>query len=158
MIVVSTGNDAEKNNLNVTQKGDEDFNKHDVAAVNDSWADDGVESDVAAPEDVVGKAKIAEGTTMFMSAFPDAKITRLSLWAAGDYVIGVSSFTGTNDGPLGPMPKTGKAMKLTIAEVAKLDGGKVKQLWRFWDSGSMAIQLGLVPPPGEGGPAAPPAR
>jgi predicted ester cyclase len=56
MIVVSTGNDAEKNNLNVTQKGDEDFNKHDVAAVNDSWADDGVESDVAAPEDVVGKA------------------------------------------------------------------------------------------------------
>lgn len=158
MIAVSTGNDAEKANLNVAQKGNEDFNKRDADALAASWADDGVESDQAAPADVAGKAAIAEGTKMFLGAFSDGKISPLSLFAAGDYVVSISAFTGTNDGDMGPMPKTGKPVKITVAEVTRLDNGKLKQLWRFWDSSAMAMQMGLMPAPGADAPAAPPAK
>ena len=157
VIVVSADSDVEKANLALAQKGNDDFNKHDAAAVMATMADDAIESDQAAPADVVGKAKIEEGTKMFMGAFSDGKITPISLWAAGDYVVAVSTFTGTNDGDMVPMKKTGKPVKLTVAEITKLDGGKIKQLWRFWDSSAMAIQMGLVPDPAAAGkaPAAP---
>lgn len=82
-----------------------------------------------------------------MGAFSDGKVTPISLWAAGDFVVSVSSFTGTNDGDMGPMKKTGKPVKLTVAEITKFDGGKVKQLWRFWDSSAMAVQMGMMPAP-----------
>lgn len=157
VIVVSAGSDVEKTNLAATQKGNDDFNKHDVAAVMAGMADDAIESDQASPADTVGKAKIEEGTKMFMGAFSDGKITPISLWAAGDYVVAVSTFTGTNDGDMGPMKKTGKPVKITVAEISKFDGGKVKQLWRFWDSAAMAMQMGLMPDPAAAGkaPAAP---
>jgi len=160
-IVVATSSDGEKANLAMAQKGNDDFNKHDVAAMTATWADDAIESDQAAPEDTVGKAKIAEGITMFVGAFSDGKIAPISLWAAGDYVVALSTFTGTNDGAMGPMPKTGKPVKMTVAEVMRVDAGKVKQLWRFFDSGPMAVQLGLMPDPMKGPPpggaGAPPA-
>ncbi|MBK9034243.1 MAG: ester cyclase [Myxococcales bacterium] len=153
VIVASSGAALEQGNLVAAQKGNDDFNKRDLAALTEGWTDDAIESDQASPADTVGKAKIAAGTKMFMDAFSDGKITPISLWAAGDYVVGVSTFTGTNDGDMGPMKKTGKPVKLTVAEISKLDGGKVKQLWRFFDSTAMAIQMGMMAPP----PGAPPA-
>lgn len=159
VIVIASGSDTEKANLATSQKGNDDFNKHDVAAMIETWADDAIESDQAAPVDTVGKAKIAEGVKMFVGAFSDGKIAPISLWAAGDFVVALSTFTGTNDGDMGGMPKTGKAVKMTVAEIMHIDDGKVKQLWRFFDSGSMAVQMGLVPDPMKGPPpgGAPPA-
>lgn len=158
VIVVSTGDDLEKANLGVAQKGNEDFNKHDADAIAAGWADDAVESDQSAPADVVGKAKIMEGTKMFMGAFSDGKVTPITLWAAGDYVVQVSSFTGTNDGDMGPMKKTGKPVQMTVAEISRIEKSQVKQVWRFFNSSAMAMQLGMMPAPaGKPGEPPPPA-
>lgn len=143
-IVVSTGNDVEKANLAATTKGNADFNKHDLAALMAGWADDGIESDQSSPADVVGKANIEQGTKMFLGAFTDGKIEPIVTLAAGDYVFQASTFVGTNDGDMGPMKKTGKNAKMTVVEISKFDAGKVKQLWRFFDSAAMAKQLGMM--------------
>lgn len=159
-VVVAASNDVEKANLAASLKGVEDFNKRDVPAMMAQWTDDAVESDQVAPADTTGKVEIEKGTKMFLGAFSDAKITPVTTLAAGDYIYQVSTFTGTNDGDMGDMKKTGKPLKMTVAEISMYQGGKVKQLWRFWDSTGMAMQLGLMPPPGAppaGDKAAPPA-
>ena len=151
VIVVATGSDTEKANLAATAKGNDDFNKHDVAAVMAGWADDAVESDQASPADTIGKAAIEPGVKMFLGGFSDGKISPIAVWAAGDYVFQAAMFVGTNDGDLGPMKKTGRAVTMTIVELSKLDGGKVKQLWRFFDGIAMSRQL--APPPDATRPA-----
>jgi predicted ester cyclase len=148
VMAVATGSDTEKANLALAQAGNDAFNKRDVDAMLATMADDVIESDQAAPADVVGKAKIAEGTKMFLGAFSDGKIAPVTLWAAGDYVVSVATFSGTNDGDMGDMKKTGKKVTITIAELMKYEGGKLKQTWRFFNSAGMAMQMGLVPPPG----------
>jgi len=143
-IVVATGSDVEKTNQAATAKGNDDFNQHDLAAMMAGMADNAVESDQSAPADNVGKAKIEEGTKMFLAAFPDGTVTRVTSLAAGDYVVQVSTFTGTNSGDMGPMKKTDKRVTMTIAEINKFESGKITQLWRFFDSNAMVAQLGLA--------------
>ena len=152
-IVVATDSETEKANLAAMQKSNEVFNAHDAKGSMDAWADDGIESDMASPADVQGKAEIEKGNKMFMTAFPDAKIDTRTAWAAGDYVFGVFTFNGTNKGKMGPMKATNKPVTMGVAEIAKLEGGKVKQLWRFYNSYSMMAQLGMVPAAAQSAPA-----
>ena len=130
-----------------------------VLIVDNSWATPIFHNPLALGADIVVHA----GTKMFVGAFSDGKITPVVGFAAGDYVFQASTFTGTNDGDMGDMmKKTGKSVKLTVAEISKFEGGKVKQLWRFFDSTAMAKQMGLIPAggaePPAGGTQAPPAK
>lgn len=151
-IVVASGSEVEKANLATLQKGNEAFNAHDLKGMMADFADDAVVSDQGGPTDELGKKAIEPSTKMFTAAFPDGKITTLKSWAAGDYVVGISTFAGTNTGNMGPMKKTGKAVNMTIGELSKFEGGKIKQLWRFYNSHKMAIQLGLAPDPSQAAP------
>ena len=153
IIVIANDSDAEKANLASFHKANETFNAHDVKAMMADWAPDAIESDQGAPADVTGAAEIEKGTKMFVTAFPDGKITALKAWAAGEYVVSASTFAGTNTGNMGPMKKTGKPVSMTVGEIVKLDQGKVKQLWRFYNGHAMAMQLGLAPDPSKMMPA-----
>lgn len=154
IIVVASGSDVEKANLAGYAKGMDTFNAHDTKAMMADYADDAVESDQSSPADAVGKKAIEDGMKMFVGAFPDGKLTTLKSWAAGDYIVGVSTFTGTNTGNMGKAKKTGKPVNLTVGEISKIEGSKIKQTWRFYNSYAMAIQLGWAPDPSK---AAPPA-
>lgn len=152
-IVVSTGSEIEKANLAATAKGEQDFNKHDVAAMVAGWADDVVESDQSAPADVTGKAEIEKGLKTFLGAFSDGKCAAQMTFAAGDYVVQAMNFTGTHDGDMGPLKKTGKPVSLHVVEIVKYDAGKMKQVWRFMDGSAFMRQLGLMPDPAAAAPA-----
>jgi predicted ester cyclase len=152
-IVVAAGSDTEKANVDGMAKAIATFNGHDLKAIMADWADDGVESDMASPADAKGKAEIEKGTKMFLTAFPDGKIDLRKSWAAGDYVVGVFTFSGTNKGKMGPMKATNKPVTFAVGELVKVEGGKVKQLWRFYNSYAIMVQMGLAPAPGAGGGA-----
>ena len=143
-IIVAANDDKEKANLAVVQKGNDAFNAHKVADMMAVMADDVVESDLADDKDHAGKAEVQKGTEMFVKAFPDGKVEAKEIWAAGDYVVMIARFTGTNDGPLGPMPKTGKKVDVELAEISQLKDGKIVKMWRFRDNMSFAQQLGLI--------------
>lgn len=147
IIVIANDSDAEKANLAGYQKANEQFNAHDLKAMMADFAPDAIESDQGAPADVTGAAEIEKGTKMFLAGFPDGKITTLKAWAAGEYVVSASTFSGTNTGNMGKMKKTGKPVSMTVGEIVKLDQGKVKQLWRFYNGHAMAVQLGWAPDP-----------
>ncbi|MGC4088481.1 MAG: nuclear transport factor 2 family protein [Polyangiaceae bacterium] len=149
-VVIATGNDAEKANVEVYKKYTEAFNKHDAAGVEALLTDDFVYSDQSAPADLVGKKEAQKGMKDMWKGFSDAKIEATTAWAAGDYIVSQGTFSGTNDGPIPSMKlykKTGKHAALGYLTVAKLAGGKLKQQWLFTNGMAFAGQLGLLPPP-----------
>jgi predicted ester cyclase len=144
-IVVVTADDAkEKANLELVKKSNETFNTHKLPDSMAMWTDDALESDQAGSKDHKGKKEIEAGTKTFFTAFPDVKVETPNLWAAGDYVVVVGSFSGTHKGPLGPIKPTNKQVKGEYAELVKVQDGKVAELWRFRNGMSMAAQLGLL--------------
>jgi predicted ester cyclase len=150
-IAVAADDAKEKANLELVKKSMDNFNKNpmDFKAAMADYADDAVESDLSSPKDAVGKAEIEKGMKMFKGAFPDGKVDIQKSWAAGDYVVLLGEFTGTNTGAMDKMKPTGKPVKLTIAEIGKIENGKIKQWWRFYNSVAFAQQLGLMPEPGK---------
>ncbi len=151
IVVVTADNDAEKKNLEAVKKSNDAFAAKKVADSMASYADDALESDQANEKDAKGKKDIQAGAEMFQKAFPDLKIDMPDMFAAGDYVVGQGTFSGTNTGPMGKMKPTKKAVTGHYAEVFKLKDGKITEVWRFRNGMAMAMQMGLIPEPKAGG-------
>jgi steroid delta-isomerase-like uncharacterized protein len=79
--------------------------------------------------------------------FPDQRMTLDALVAEGDRVAFWGAFSGTQEGPLGPFPPTGRRMESEIAGMFRIEGGRIAELWVTWDNLSGLSQLGLFPPP-----------
>jgi steroid delta-isomerase-like uncharacterized protein len=147
VIIVTADDDKEKASIAAIKKQVEAFNAKKAADALAIMADDAVESDQADSKDVKGKKNMEKGLQMFWKAFSDGKIDVPNVWAAGDYAVAEGTFTGTNDGPMDKMPKTGKKVSMQYAEIFKMKDGKVVELWRFRNGVDMAMQLGLMPMP-----------
>jgi steroid delta-isomerase-like uncharacterized protein len=161
VIAVAAGDAKEQANLAVVRRGIEAFNGRKLADLMAGYADGIVESDQAAGANVTGKPAIEQGLQRLWKAFSDGKLEVPVLWAAGDYVVAEGTLTGTHDGPLagpaGTLPKTGKPIAMSYAEIFKLEGGKVVELWRFRNDLALMQQLGMggPPPPAQGAPPPP---
>jgi ketosteroid isomerase-like protein len=62
---------------------------------------------------------------------------------------------GTHEGPLvspaGEIPPTGRSVKFTLCEVYKFRDGKIAEGHTHFESLGLMTQLGVVPPPEQGG-------
>lgn len=160
-IVVVADTDAKKEaaNLETFKKAVDAVNSRKTADLSALMTDDAIESDQAEAKDAKGKKEIEAGNKMFFTAFSDAKVNPTETYAAGDYVVAIGKFEGTNDHDLGKLKKTGKKVSLDYAEVVLFKDGKQAQLWRFRSGLQFAQQMGLMPaaPPAGAGSAAPAA-
>jgi steroid delta-isomerase-like uncharacterized protein len=86
----------------------------------------------------------------FHSSFPDQRITVQQLVAEGDRVAILGTYSGTNTGPMGDIPATGKSVESPFLGIFRIESGKVAELWVEWDNVAMLSQLGLYPPPPPG--------
>lgn len=100
-----------------------------------------------------GIAGLKQGYQMMIGAYPDVKIIVNNVAAEGDLVIIHQTFTGTNTGPMGEMPATGKAVKADGVDVFKCKEGKITEHWAVYDSFSMMLQLGMTVVPMDAMPA-----
>jgi predicted ester cyclase len=140
------GSPAEQRNVDAFKAQIDAFNAHDAKGSTGDVAPDAVLRDVTAPKDQNAKENIA-GTVELFRAFPDAKLVLMSIWGAGDYVVVVGRFQGTNTGPfpmMGIKKATGKAVGVGYLEVVRFENGKVKADSLFYNGMAFASQLGLM--------------
>ena len=78
---------------------------------------------------------------------PDQRMKLDALVAEGDRVAFWGGFSGTQEGPMGPFPPTGKRMASEIGGMFRIEAGRIAELWVTWDNLSGLAQLGLFPPP-----------
>lgn len=85
----------------------------------------------------------------------DVVPTDATYFEGPDHSVALFHARGTNDGVMGDLPATGRAMDLPVCEVIHYTAdGKVLADELYWDQMTMMGQLGLLPEEGEGGEAA----
>jgi steroid delta-isomerase-like uncharacterized protein len=77
---------------------------------------------------------------------PDQQMTLSHLVAEGDLVAFWGTYSGTQTGPMGPFPATGKHFEVDFAGFHRVADGKIAETWVTWDNLAVLTQLGLAPP------------
>lgn len=80
--------------------------------------------------------------------FPDAHESVEDLVAEGDKVAARHRFRGTQTGPMGPYPPTGRTMTADYLAIYRIEDGRIAEAWVEWDNRSGLAQLGHC----QGGP------
>ncbi len=83
--------------------------------------------------------------------FPDSHITTEILIAEGDMVAGYFTYSGTQEGAMGPFPPTNKKAELKYLGILRIEDGKIAEMWVEWDNMAFLTQLGHFPPPEKSG-------
>ncbi len=78
------------------------------------------------------------------ATFPDAHEEVGTVIAEGDLVAARHVFTGTQDGPLGDHPPTGRRMQAHYLAMYRVVDGRIVEAWAEWDNLAGQAQLGLV--------------
>lgn len=81
---------------------------------------------------------------------PDFHVTMEDVIAEGDKVAGRWTAHGTHEDELVGIPPTGKEATWTGMTIYRLAGGEIVEAWWSRDMLGLLIQLGVVPPLGQG--------
>ena len=76
------------------------------------------------------------------ATFPDAHEVIGDLLAEGDRVAVRHRFRGTQLGPMGPHPPSGRVMAADYLAIYRLAGGVIAEAWAEWDNLAGLAQLG----------------
>lgn len=146
--VTSTGAPEEAKNAEAVNKMFGAFEKKSEADFLGNSVDDVAWDDMTQPEASKGKAAAKKFFGEMTKAFPDGKSTATNTWAIGDFVVMEGTFTGTHKGPLFGIPATKKSVNMHGLDVVQFKDGKVIKGTSYGNGLEVAMQLGLVPPPG----------
>jgi steroid delta-isomerase-like uncharacterized protein len=82
--------------------------------------------------------------------FPDARETIHFLVAEGDTVAVHSGCRGTQLGPMGSLPASGRILSADFISIYRVADGRIAEAWVEWDCLAGLIQLGHLAPPAAG--------
>ena len=95
-----------------------------------------------------GREEIVRSWDELAKGFPDAEITDVSSYDAGDTVTSTFVGRGTNKGEFMGMPATGRRVSLPVVSIAHFDpSGLIDREEQYSDSFSMLVQLGHAKAP-----------
>jgi predicted ester cyclase len=77
----------------------------------------------------------------FLAAFPDLRYTFDDLIASGDRVVQRYTATGTQRGPLGDLPPSGRAASWTGINIFRIACGRIAEVWSEVDAVGRRGQL-----------------
>jgi len=98
-----------------------------------------------------GTEAFKEHIKFLRTAYPDMKYEYDELIISDDKVIMLVKFTGTNTGPRGDAPPTGKSVEVSGVFIFRIDDGKIAEEWYYKNMASVFRQLGftITPPSAE---------
>jgi hypothetical protein len=134
--------------------GDDTFSKDDPKAVMAGTADDAdYWLNIGGGPAIKGKKDMLKSLTGWFKAFPDQKWTSGNAWGIDGFAIIEHTVTGTNKGPMGPLPASGKPVQNWhwVDIMQPTADGKVQHGWGYANLLEELAQTGQMPKP----PAAP---
>lgn len=137
-------------NLRVIDAANQALNDRDLDRFEGYHLNSVIQRDPFNPEPTKGPKAIRASLEPFLKAFPDLRMVKERSFGAGDWIAFQGHFTGTHKAPLeGPggqtIPATNKAVRVPVALIARLEGGKLAEVNGYLDQMGMMAQLGLAP-------------
>jgi steroid delta-isomerase-like uncharacterized protein len=130
-------------------------NGHDLDRLEHLLAPDFVRHCQATPDvHVRSRADMRRFLEANAHTFPDERVTIERMTVEGDRVAFQGTYTGHQEGPMGPFAPTGRPIAVDLSGAFRIEGEYIAELWILWDNLAILSQLGLWPP-GEPGAANP---
>ncbi len=135
-------------NKDLVRQFAETINAADWAAMGELLTEDFARhSQATAGPPVRSREEMIELQKAFLATAPDQRVTVHMLLAEDDKVAALATYSGTQTGPMGDFPATGRSMETQFLSIFRIEEGKIAELWVEWDNLAMLAQLGLFPPP-----------
>ena len=125
------------------------WNRKDLKAIDDIIAADYVHHDANSPA-ATGIDGYKQFVSYYMNAFPDAHFTIEDAFTDGENEVTRWTVTGTHEGELAGIPRTGRRFTATGISIGRIANGKIAESWNSWDALGMMQQLGIVPAEAKG--------
>jgi len=140
--------DNEEERIAMADKYVKAWNEGDLSLFDEILSPECVRHHVDISADIIGIEAIKNYVTYQRTGLPDFNVTLDELIIAEDHSIGRWTVTGTNTGPLGDLPPTGKKVKYSGVEVTRIVDGKIIESWIYFNQAAMLTQLGytITPP------------
>ncbi len=144
--------DRESVNKQLVERFVAAINARDLAALDTLVAPDVVRRSPSTPGVTVNSLEELKAfLRQDLAAVPDNVQTIQTLVAEGDWVAIWATYAGTQTGPLGPFPASGKRVDLEFSAMLRIENGRIADIRVVWDNVAMLTQLGHMTPPGAAG-------
>ena len=126
----------------------EAINRQDWRSLDELIAPDFVRhSSASGPPPIRSRDQLRDFLAGEAITFPDGCETIHFMLAEGDMVAVHSDFRGTQRGPMGPYPASGRTLSAAFISIYRIADGRIAEVWVEWDCLNGLVQLGhLVPP------------
>ena len=90
--------------------------------------------------------QVKEFLRLDTAVFPEFLFQTIKLLVAeGDLVAAWTTYEGTQQGPMGPFPPSGRKAQFDFGAVFRIEGGKIAEWWVTWDNMTILRALGHLP-------------
>lgn len=146
----AAGPEAETRNRAAFAAFVEAQNDRDWARLDDMVRADMIRHSQATPgrEEIRGVEPFKAFLVRSTEEMPDWRIECPTVVAEDDRIGVWCTYTGTQTGPMGPFPASGKRMELDFTGILRFEEGKIAEWWVVWDNLAALTQLGHFPPAG----------
>ena len=141
--------DNEKEKKVLVDKYLEAWNEGNLSLFEELLSPEIVRHTVDIYEDIIGIEAFKEHVTLQRTTFSGFNVTLDELIIKGDNMVGRWTLTGTNTGPFGELPPTGKKVKFSGVEVSHVVDGKMVEQWVYYNQAAIFTQLGFTITPPE---------
>jgi len=127
------------------QRLEDAMNSRKLEALDDIVATDFVRHCEATPDfDVRSLEDFKEFLRANTAGFPDNVQTFEQVVVEGDRAGIWVTYEGTQTGPFGPLPASGRKVRFSFGGVFRVQGDKLAELWVTWDNMTILGQLGAL--------------
>lgn len=120
------------------------LNRGDVTVADKAFAADCVIHINGSPDPNLSVAGFKQMMVGLLAAFPDLRIAIEDQIVAGDKIATRWVAEGTNSAPFGPVPPTGRRVRVDGLILDRVTDDKIVERWEQWDQAGMMQQLGLA--------------
>jgi len=124
---------------------EEIWNQKNVNAVDELMAANYVHHDPSSPAVTNGAEGYKQFVRNYLAAFPDVHFTVENVVEMGDLEATRWTVSGTHEGDLPDIPRTGRRFSVTGMSIGRLENGKFVESWNNWDALGLMQQLGVLP-------------
>lgn len=142
--------EAEQNKELARRDIEEVWNEENYDVIDELYADDFIHHDPAYPGDIRGPDGQKEFVKMYNTTFPGTpSITIEELVAEGDMVTLRWTGRGTHEKGFMGVEPTQADVEITGQSMARVEDGKIAEMWSHYDALGLLSQIGAVEPPSE---------